>query len=140
MEYPKDDRVLESFNDMCDNLHGKLDRDISNMIGDLPEMTPIEQIVHFTLAWMLIPSGWILEPQKQIGNYRVDFLITNIKSGEKFVIECDGHDFHERTKDQAQRDKERDRNLQAKGFKVFRFTGSEIWKTLGHCVIDSLVA
>jgi hypothetical protein len=41
-------------------------------------------------------------------------------------LECDGHDFHERTKEQAERDKERDRNIQAAGWEVARFTGSEI--------------
>ena len=33
-------------------------------------------------------------------------------------MECDGHDFHERTKEQASSDKKRDRSLQAAGFLV----------------------
>lgn len=45
----------------------------------------------------------------------------------RLVIEVDGHDFHERTKEQAQRDKKRDRDLQAAGFTVFRFTGREVY-------------
>ena len=44
----------------------------------------------------------------------------------RLVVEVDGHDFHERTKEQAQRDKTRDRDLQAAGFIVFRFTGREV--------------
>ena len=44
------------------------------------------------------------------------------------AIECDGHDFHEKTKEQAQRDKEKDRILQANGWLIARFTGSEIYK------------
>jgi hypothetical protein len=48
-------------------------------------------------------------------------------------VECDGHDFHERTRQQAERDKARDRDLQALGWVVARFTGSEI-------VRDPLVA
>ena len=43
------------------------------------------------------------------------------------MIECDGHDYHERTKEQAARDKKRDRFFASKGYKVLRFTGSEIW-------------
>ena len=35
------------------------------------------------------------------------------------VVECDGHDFHERTKEQAANDRERDRGLQGLGFSVF---------------------
>lgn len=39
------------------------------------------------------------------------------------VIECDGHEFHERTKRQAARDRSRDRAIQAFGYRIFRFTG-----------------
>ncbi len=60
--------------------------------------------------------------------------------GVPYVIECDGHDFHERTKEQAQRDKKRDRELQAAGYKVFRFTGSEIWRSRGECITKSIGA
>lgn len=45
----------------------------------------------------------------------------------RIAVECDGHDFHERTKEQAQHDKRRDRELQKRGWIVFRFTGSEIY-------------
>lgn len=77
-----------------------------------------------------------IEPQAQIGNYRVDFLILAIdwrlypkpQVWRKLVVECDGHDFHERTKEQAAKDRSRDRDLILKGFDVFRFTGSELWR------------
>lgn len=46
----------------------------------------------------------------------------------EFVVELDGHDFHERTKEQASRDKKRDRDLAAIGLPVIRFTGSDIYK------------
>jgi hypothetical protein len=50
----------------------------------------------------------------------------------KVVVECDGHEFHERTKEQARADKSRDRELTAMGYTVLHFTGSEIhadpWK------------
>jgi very-short-patch-repair endonuclease len=57
------------------------------------------------------------------------------------IIECDGHDFHEKTKHQAARDKQRDRLLQSIGYKVFRYTGSEIHRDAISCaeeVIDTL--
>ena len=106
-----------------------------------PDMTPIEQIVFFRLNQY--EDGWKTTPQKQIGKYRVDFLVEGyyFEKPSRFsqiIIECDGHDFHERTKEQAGRDKKRDRELQALGFKVYRFTGSEIWKTDGRCVLESL--
>ena len=46
------------------------------------------------------------------------------------AVECDGHEFHEKTKQQAARDKARDRD---------RFTGSEIWKDPGACADEVLV-
>lgn len=49
------------------------------------------------------------------------------------VLEVDGHAFHERTKEQATRDKARDRLLQSRGYKVFRFTGSDVWKDAFGC-------
>lgn len=43
-------------------------------------------------------------------------------------VELDGHEFHERTKEQAERDKERDRNVQSAGWAVARFTGSQVYR------------
>ena len=68
-------------------------------------------------------------PQSKIGNYRVDFLFAHVSPDGKrrFVaVECDGHEFHEKTKMQAARDKARDRFLVSRGIPVLRFTGSEI--------------
>lgn len=45
------------------------------------------------------------------------------------VIELDGHDFHERTRQQATRDKKRDRSISLRGWQVARFTGSEVHRT-----------
>lgn len=45
------------------------------------------------------------------------------------AVELDGHDFHERTKQQASRDKKRDRSLLSKGWSVIRFTGSDVIKS-----------
>ena len=56
----------------------------------------------------------------------------------KVAIELDGHEFHERTKDQAERDKSRDRLLQAAGWHVLRFTGSEVWRDAGACAQESI--
>lgn len=68
------------------------------------------------------------------GNYRLDFAVD--PEGSKIAIECDGHEFHERTKEQAARDKSRDRALQAAGWRVLRFTGSEIFADPGKCASE----
>lgn len=87
--------------------------------------------------------------QVPFGAYRVDFAIldaslpTSMGKPRLLVVECDGHDFHERTKEQARRDKQRDRFLVSKGCRVLRFTGSEIWADPEKCadeVIDHLAA
>lgn len=83
-----------------------------------------------------------ITPQARIGTYRADFLLwfrsKNHIAG--LVVECDGHDFHEKTKEQAARDKKRDRELLTAGFPVVRFTGSEIFKDALGCVDQIRVA
>ena len=44
----------------------------------------------------------------------------------KLIVEVDGHDFHEHTKEQAEHDKSRDRAFTNFGYQVLRFTGREI--------------
>ena len=75
----------------------------------------------------------IVERQIDIGGWRVDFLIHTHGFSPKLIVECDGHDFHERTKEQAAKDRARDREFQANGYTVFRFTGSEIWRDPCKC-------
>lgn len=74
-------------------------------------------------------------PQSQVGTYRADFLILCECNDVKFwiVVECDGHDFHERTKEQAKRDRARDRWMTANNISVLRFTGSEIYADPSAC-------
>lgn len=88
--------------------------------------------------------GIYIFPQITIGNYRVDFLVAEVSVGPsaRLIVELDGHDFHERTKDQAQRDKARDRFLVSQGYRVLRFTGSEVFRdprAVAHEVIAVLL-
>lgn len=85
--------------------------------------------------------GLIIFPQFELKlskNYRADFLLLTADRHRpgvvrKLIIECDGHDFHERTKEQAARDKSRDRDMTAAGYSIMRFTGSEIHKDAAAC-------
>lgn len=83
--------------------------------------------------------------QKEIGGYRTDLSITvhdldTVLSEEyvayAFAIECDGHEFHEKTKEQARNDRARERFLMKEGYTVIRFTGSEIYKDPIKCAKD----
>jgi|HigsolmetaAR202D_1030399.scaffolds.fasta_scaffold04189_5 Uncharacterized protein conserved in bacteria len=96
------------------------------------------------LASFGLKTRWgIVFPQVVVDDYRVDFLILHskgLKGTGGIVVECDGHVFHEKTKNQAARDKARDRALQERGFKVLRFTGSEIWKDAIGCADEAIGA
>lgn len=89
----------------------------------------------------------LIVPQVQIGRYRADFVlfatVEQIITGDdrhyallRVVIECDGHDHHDLTKEQARHDRQRDRWMQSKGLSVLRFTGSEIFKDADKCAAE----
>ena len=98
------------------------------------KMTPIEKVMYAILERIGIDLkeefkevwDYGLCSQREIGKYRVDFFVI-IPYKQGIIIECDGHDFHEKTKEQAKYDKQRDRFLMSKGYKVLHFTGSEIY-------------
>jgi REase_MTES_1575 len=58
--------------------------------------------------------------------YREPIKGSSASTSVHLAVECDGHDFHEKTKEQAEHDKKRDRDLQSMGWSVARFTGAEI--------------
>lgn len=85
----------------------------------------------------------ILDPQHVVEPYRVDFLISYSGTSLRrcgIVVECDGHDFHEKTREQAARDKARDRFLNSRFAKVLRFTGSEIYNSPFECAAEAFGA
>lgn len=84
-------------------------------------------------------SGTVaIRPQQRVGNYRADFVVAYAFHGAEIdiAVECDGHDFHERTKAQAARDKRRDRFMTAQGYRLLRFTGAEIHASATRCAAD----
>ena len=132
--------------------------DISQFIWAWTELvdvcqSPIEQMMLAEVIFLNDGYGWIgwdcgnpnkletetfFDCQSTILQYKADFLFTvRVKGKEiKVVVECDGHDFHERTKEQAQRDKSRDRDMVNNGYTVLRFTGSEIYRDAANCVSE----
>ena len=126
--------------------HGKCTR---REIGFFIPHRPDYGIVEFMQG--CVQSGdWpacfiIVQPQAVITPYRADFLAVALNANGpphtwdwvQAVIECDGHDFHERTKEQAARDRSRDREMTAAGLHVLRFTGSEIWKDPLKCATEA---
>lgn len=66
--------------------------------------------------------------------YIPDFAIYMGGKDEGFVIEIDGHEWHEKTKEQARLDKEKDRTYIKNSFIPIRFTGYEVYHHVDLCV------
>lgn len=79
--------------------------------------------------------------QVHAGNYIVDFMFVAQRAGGghplMVAVECDGHEFHARTKQQVARDRSRDRTLTSCGIHVMRFTGSEIHHDATACADEA---
>lgn len=70
-----------------------------------------------------------LQPQVEVGKYRVDF--GNL--ARKIGVEIDGHEYH-KTKEQRTADAKRERDLRRLGWQIIRFTGSEVYRNATKCV------
>jgi len=94
--------------------------------------------------WTGTPRGKIcivdLAQQVKVGGSRVDFLatITSANNGKvsRLAIECDGHAFHDRTPQQASRDRARDRKLLQHGVMTARFTYSDLRERPIESMVD----
>lgn len=103
--------------------------------------SPMESLLHagvevaLKLAFYELP-GLSRKNQVVVGTYRADFLYSVPGPDGKprnLVIEVDGHEYHERTKEQAARDRARDRWMTGLRYEVMRFTGSEVWANPIDC-------
>lgn len=130
----------ESLTHQYNHMHPRCESPIEKMML-ASILLVLDDIGHPFLRWNLygldfswpgksvIPTDNVtLFCQAVIGKYRADFLLGIWALGEHraIVIECDGHDYHERTKAQACRDRKRDRWMTINDVVVLRFTGSEI--------------
>jgi len=77
------------------------------------------------------PPDTTVEPQKQIGPYRVDFLVDS-----RLIVEIDGYLYHRASRQQVINDYKRDRYLTAQGYAVMRFSGYEVWDDAWACVAE----
>jgi Uncharacterized protein conserved in bacteria len=105
--------------------------------------SPIERVFfrcyHYLALGFPVSQRLPIRRQVQIDSYRVDFVIEDASGNRLLAVECDGHDFHERTKEQAARDRSRDRNLLLNhGLPVMRFTGSELYADPFNCAAEAL--
>lgn len=118
-----------------------LEADYQHLLdGAALTQSPIEQVMWIYIARMLTTAPFNPIPQKKFEfgtkKYIADIAIVNKENPEEVicVVECDGHDYHEKTKEQAAHDRSRDRVFQSEGIPIFRFTGSEIHKDPRGCL------
>lgn len=111
--------------------------------------SPIEQLLSLYLISLsygfnywnpFIDFSWPYPGQeikcKNGKKYRLDFYFVVMYKNQEtkyFGIECDGYDFHQKTKEQVEYDNQRQRDLQNEGIEIIRFSGSEIWKRPAKC-------
>jgi len=101
--------------------------------------SPIEQILFFAFYIRQEERGDLffeLWPQEEIKingkTYYADFSMCLGPDGV-LLIECDGHDYHHRSKQQVSNDYERENALKLAGYDIIRFTGSQIYADPYKC-------
>ena len=105
--------------------------------------SPIERILYVAINHLLHTQYgeymYYITPQFEVpdSNYRVDFLVhmadPNWRINADVLVEVDGHQFHQKTKEQVARDKKRDRHLVRNFGKLITFTGSEVYANPNAC-------
>lgn len=84
-----------------------------------------------------VPAGAVvIQPQFKVGGYFADFILAIGKLRRGILIECDGHEWHEKSKEQVIADNKRNRAFRMHGFELLRFSGSEIYNDLAGCLRD----
>ena len=104
--------------------------------------SPIEVIfnVAFDLIMSFMDKRYELQPQYEVitdkgKRYVLDFAF--IQDDFKLAVECDGHEFHEKTKDQVEYGNQRDLDLKFNGFEVLHFSGTQIYENPMKCACDT---
>lgn len=76
------------------------------------------------IYYHLTSLGYLLSPQFKIGNYRIDFVLTN-ENNQKIAIECDGDKYH--GINELENDLKRQSILERCGWKFVRIRASEYY-------------
>lgn len=102
---------------------------------DVIKLSPIE--ARFYESWQAVANGYgrKLVPQYELfgGKYRLDFAEPESKIG----IELDGYDYHS-SKEAFTKDRKRQREIEAAGWRVIRFSGSEVYRDAAGCASEAL--
>lgn len=104
----------------------------------------IKNFIKFTPQYPLNWNGYYVSLEGKLfsnkdNNFKdvltvVDFYIES--KGVKLCVYTDGHTYHERTEEQAQKDRNIDRKLQELGFQVLRYTGKDVKENTQKIIED----
>jgi very-short-patch-repair endonuclease len=139
------------------DLDGRLERYKKDIAADYERRVKSDIDVHqitspvaklFLMEWHFERAdekcGARIRPQHQVildgRELRCDFMVESTDGTKKLAIELDRHDFQEETRQQAARDRQRERTLVRSGYSLFRFTGLEIVRDPQSCVEEVVSA
>jgi hypothetical protein len=123
-------------------------------IQDQGIQSPPEQVWYAAALTHHLPRYAEVIPQAPIGPYRADFLVNvlgHFVNAEfvrytqpfleriasittSYVIEIDGFEWHDKTPQQAESDKQRDRYMIQQRYQVLRFAAREVLRDPDHCI------
>jgi len=150
---------LEFLDELCDKAREILLEIVDSQAEEILDFdSPIEQIFYsaflsFDHYSIFAPMAYdyfkgehpevlmrhhIIKFQTTKGAITPDFMATwffpDKNKYRSIFVELDGHEFHQKTKKQVERDYKRTRTIQEAGFQLVRFTGSEVYNDPGYCV------
>lgn len=137
MRSPIEDSFLSSLLEVAPTLGARVYLFHSyRSMDEPPDPHPDDQIIEAEGAQKF---EMIVFRQARMHGYKLDFLVS-IKAMIVVAldVECDGHEWHERTQQQAAYDRARDRDLLKHGIQTIRYTGSEIHRDSNHCAVDAM--
>lgn len=113
--------------------------------------SPIEKLYYVALIILLNKKDIFLyvdfqsEIQCNDKTYYADFTICYdeklndmLKENFNLIIECDGYNFHQKTKEQVDYDNKREYDLKMQGYEILRFSGRQIYNNPMECAEETL--
>lgn len=76
-----------------------------------------------------------LDINSSVGKYRPDIIL--VSADKKIIFEIDGFAYHN-TQEQLTKDKQRERDLSLMGYKVYRFSGTEIYRNAQKIALEAI--
>lgn len=118
---------------MCENIVSPIEQifitafDLYLLINNKENISLFSQ-APITVGEKRYVADFLFERDEFVNKFNID---------RKIIIECDGHQFHQKTKEQVQYDNEREYDLKMAGYEILRFSGSQIYNKPLKCAEDT---